>query len=164
MAEDEEKESSVEREPGSIFAYSKLAVTPEFGEFEWWILNIFCLLTITLMATWQVTGKVAMTLNLDPPDEVWISFHLLWDLVILTPPICQQKFRKPLFLCLTHFLGLALYFPISPWRREMQQPTSAYKILGSASLGALSFLCLTSGLVYLPLSSAVLVRVQVSTN
>ena len=43
----------------------------------------------------------------------------------------------------------------------MQQPSSAYKILGSASLGALSFLCLTSGLVYLPLSSAILVRVRI---
>ena len=70
MAGDKEKESLIKRESDSIFSFSKLSVTPEFGEFEWWILNVFCLLTITLMATWQVTGKVAMSLKLDPPDEV----------------------------------------------------------------------------------------------
>jgi hypothetical protein len=70
MASDEEKKSLVKRQQNSIFSYSKLAVTPEFGELEWLLLNGFCLLTITLMATWQVTGKVAMSLKLDSTEEV----------------------------------------------------------------------------------------------
>ena len=67
MPADEEKQVLLKTEHNSFLSYAKTA-TPEFGEVEWWILNISCLLTITLLSAWQVTGKVAMSLNLDSPE------------------------------------------------------------------------------------------------
>ena len=92
-------------------------------------------------------GPVALT---------WIWFELAYILTFS----CLQKFRKPIFLCLTQFLGLAFYFPFSSWSREVQKQITMYKIAASSTLGAMTFLCLVFGLVYLPLSSAILVRVS----
>jgi hypothetical protein len=47
------------------------ASTPKFGHVDWWILNLICLFTITLLSIWQVSTKAAMTVNLESsPGEV----------------------------------------------------------------------------------------------
>ena len=86
MATDQERDTLIKTQLSSIFSYAK-SRTPEFGESDWWILNFSCLLTITLLSTWQVTGKVAMSLNLDSNDsipEVCRCKIVISDLEVLT--------------------------------------------------------------------------------
>ena len=66
---DRERESLLKSEQSSFFSYAKLR-TPKLGEFEWWILFLSCLLTITFQSAWQVTVKVVMSLNLESTQEV----------------------------------------------------------------------------------------------
>ena len=67
MPTDAETRPLLKRSSSSLFSHAK-EKTPEFGRNEYWILNFSCLLTITLLSIWQVTGKVAISLNLDSSE------------------------------------------------------------------------------------------------
>ena len=69
MAADQEREHLLRRDHSSIFSYATLR-TPKFGDFDWYVLNVYCLLYITFLSLWQVMGKIAMTLNLESSEEV----------------------------------------------------------------------------------------------
>jgi hypothetical protein len=81
------------------------------------------------------------------------SFHILkiWN---SASNLNDRKF-------ITHFLGLALYSPFSAWAREVQSAEVLFKIAAASLMASMTFLFLSFGLLFLPLSSAVLVRVHV---
>ena len=82
----------------SIFSSAK-SETPEFGAGDWWVLNMICLLTILLLSTWQVSGKSAMTLKLETPDEVSFKYLLSMNSVfqVKSPYSFQTELPKTYF-------------------------------------------------------------------
>jgi hypothetical protein len=89
----QKKLHKLEQRP-SIFSYQQLR-TPQFGDNEWWILNLSCLLTITLLSGWQVTGKVAISLNLESTEEVRFEFSFFG--------FAAAKFKDSFFLTYRDF-------------------------------------------------------------
>ena len=109
MPTDAETRPLLKRSSSSLFSHAK-EKTPEFGRNEYWILNFSCLLTITLLSIWQVTGKVAISLNLDSSEVCWFRIWLVAQRYI--PDLLATEVSETHFLVLDALSRVGILFSI----------------------------------------------------
>ncbi len=68
---------------------------------------------------------------------------------------------KPLLFCFTHFIGLALWSPFSGSYQEIDWNFDIFlKFAMISTMSTFSYACLGFGLSYIPISTAIIVRVS----